>query len=802
MARVPVLPTDPLFPYQWHLLNSGNTPASVAGVDINVIPVWADYTGRGVLVGVMDQGMDDTHPDLIANYRADLAWDLDLNEPGAGVKKDSDKHGVPVAGLISAVANNGLGGVGVAWNSNFTMYRSELDGKEVDEIARAYHMAATKMVESGIDISSHSWGLSFVPQSKWAETFHSTGRHMAEFGRDGRGIVTMFAAGNSRIDGLSANLDPTDSAPWVIVVAASAQNGDIAEYSTPGAPVLISSPGSGFTQAIPRSMVTTDRQGEAGYNTAPGEAGDYEMGFNGTSAATPVAAGVLALMLEANSRLGYRDVQEILAYSAARATFLERDVDQAFNGARDWNGGALLGSHDFGYGNIDAHAAVRLAETWTKQSTVANLVVVPGMISSDGLGESVDGTKDLTAMFLEDHRVEHVLVSVKMELDMSEVDGLKLELLSPSGTVSELIDFSLIDSGGDEDDDEDGEDGDDDILDMMFGSVRHWGESLAGEWTLRLSTGATVLDDFLLEWSIQAHTTGSSASHTQFFTDDYTVFAGLDASRTVVHADHGRDLNAAAVTENVRLDLATGDAWIGETKVILDSGNAFRNLFTGDGDDVLVGNAAVNVLMAGRGNNHVDGGAGVDVARFIGGRYDYQLEQSEGAVAVHSTIPADHGTDLLYNVEILHFQDEVVLASTPQAIGIELFDEAGYLSQNPDVAYAVQTGQFSSGHHHYMYWGAQEGRNPNALFDEAWYLHINGDVAEAVDAGVMTNGFVHYQHWGWAEGRSPAAWMDTGAYLEVNPDVADAGMNPLQHFLLFGLHEGRAIIAHDAYLWL
>ena len=68
-------------------------------------------------------------------------------------------------------------------------------------------------------------------------------------------------------------------------------------------------------------------------------------------------------MLEANPDLGYRDVQEILALSA-------RQIDAGLagwdtNGATNWNGGGHMVSHDFGFGLVDAHAAVRLAETWT-----------------------------------------------------------------------------------------------------------------------------------------------------------------------------------------------------------------------------------------------------------------------------------------------------------------------------------------------------------------------------------------------------------------------------------------------------
>src|SRR5690606_4185452 len=149
--------------------------------------------------------------------------------------------------------------------------------------------------------------------------------------------------------------------------------------------------------------------GELGYNSTPGDAGNYTdlpgTGFNGTSAAAPVAAGVAALILEANPGLGYRDVQEILAYSAVRADLISREdrmheereyfesvsgplpdairdhqpeagalLEHSFNSARDWNGGGHMMSHHYGFGRIDALAAVRLAETWSKTSSLHNII--------------------------------------------------------------------------------------------------------------------------------------------------------------------------------------------------------------------------------------------------------------------------------------------------------------------------------------------------------------------------------------------------------------------------------------------
>src|SRR5690606_9526323 len=103
-SKTPAWPNDPLFPLQWHLLNTGNTPYSVAGYDINVLPVWPDYTGRGRLVVALDDAMDETHPDLTANYRADLAWNQGTQVPTAGGYPWHEQvmHGTAVAGLIAA----------------------------------------------------------------------------------------------------------------------------------------------------------------------------------------------------------------------------------------------------------------------------------------------------------------------------------------------------------------------------------------------------------------------------------------------------------------------------------------------------------------------------------------------------------------------------------------------------------------------------------------------------------------------------------------------------------------------------
>ncbi|MCJ2081855.1 beta strand repeat-containing protein, partial [Methylobacterium sp. J-090] len=123
---------------------------------------------------------------------------------------------------------------------------------------------------------------------------------------------------------------------------------------------------------------------------------------------------------------------------------------------------------------------------------------------------------------------------------------------------------------------------------------------------------------------------------------------------------------------------------------------------------------------------------------------------------------------------------------------IGAFDPAFYLAQNPDVAaVAAEAGAFTLSapdyaFHHYVTYGAGEGRAPNAVFDPGFYLSANPDVAAS-----GLNPLLHYEEYGWREGRDPSPGFDTNAYLEHNPDVAAADIDPLQHYLDFGMKEGR-----------
>ena len=167
------------------------------------------------------------------------------------------------------------------------------------------------------------------------------------------------------------------------MVGGIAQDGFVAPYSNPGANLLVVAPTGEQLGVVADAPWTADVLGNGGFSTnaAPSANGTSFTTFSGTSASAPLVAGVIALMYDANPDLGWRDVREILAasamhvgsgYDAAPNTGQSEKRSWTSNGATDWNGGGHYFSEDYGFGLVDAHAAVRLAETWTEQKTSAN----------------------------------------------------------------------------------------------------------------------------------------------------------------------------------------------------------------------------------------------------------------------------------------------------------------------------------------------------------------------------------------------------------------------------------------------
>lgn len=574
MPAPTLAPTDTHFGLQWHLKNTGAT-GGTAGIDIDVTRIWDDYKGRNIKVGIIDDGFDLTHVDLAANF--DTTSDYDFRRSDATPFYEAgDAHGTTVSGVIGA-DDNGIGMVGVAPDARMVGLRVSFSSDSTLAMFENAMIAARN-----VDVVNNSWGFT----GKFSDNF--TQSYMAimeqavmdavQFGRGGLGTNIVFAAGNGAASGDNVNYHSMQNSSFIISVGAIDKTGKIASFSTQGAAVLVSAPGV--------EIYTTDNTGTAGYLS-----GDY-VGISGTSFAAPIVSGIIALMLEANPNLGYRDVQEILAYSA-------RKIDGGYtdwqtNGATNWNGGGMHFSHAYGFGLVDAHTAVRLAESWGQgQGTFATLdAVTASNLTSITIPDGASFAAS-TITITQDLLVDRV--EIALNISHANASQLDVVLVSPSGTESLLLDNAPVTS----------------LPSFVYTTVANWGESAAGTWTLKVYDRTGGSTGTLLGWALQILGDTSTPDDTYIFTDEFNKTAHV-----ITDTDGGTDtLNAAALSTSVILDLSARTGMIAGQTLSIASTTTLEKVITGDGNDALTGNAANNVFELGRGNDIAFASTGIDILR-------------------------------------------------------------------------------------------------------------------------------------------------------------------------------------------
>lgn len=369
-------PNDPLYAKQWHLDNRDATTGVPLGIDLNVRPAWPVTRGTNIIVAIADGGVTADHPDL-GNTQGAPHFDFFGNRPGEPLSDSSPDHGTACAGIIGATANNNLGVVGVAPEATlaswpiFGMHDFGDGSGPQDVIADDASLAAMfRYDKDKISVQNHSWGSTSTSLTSIDALSDAAIEEATAKGRSGLGVVMVRAGGNEREGFINSNDDGFAADPRAIAVAAVRADGRATSYSSPGANILVGAPSgdpiSDFEEdpAAP-NIVTTDRVGSDGYNTADGTDGDYAVGisgFDGTSAASPQIAGVCALILGANPKLGYRDVQQILLQSSRHYDFADPDVRT--------NGAGFVVSHNVGFGIPDAGLAVELARHWRNRAAL------------------------------------------------------------------------------------------------------------------------------------------------------------------------------------------------------------------------------------------------------------------------------------------------------------------------------------------------------------------------------------------------------------------------------------------------
>lgn len=480
---------DPRLTDQWHLNNTGQG-GGTAGVDANVFPAWNQgVNGSNVQICIVDDGLEKDHPDLSPNFILADSWDFNTgngNDPSPVTGFDT--HGTPCAGVAGAKGNNGIGVSGVAYDANLSGIR--LIAGPVTSATEA--MALTFHLQNN-HIYSNSWGPYDNGTYDAAGTLvHEALREGAFSGRNGLGNIYVWAAGNGRRNEDNTNYDGYVNSIYTIGVGAFADDGIYSYYSEPGASMLLSAPSSGGNSSITTTYIFNG----------------YTNGFGGTSSATPLVAGVVALMLDANPTLGWRDVQHILVESAA--VIDSTDTDWMVNAA-----GHEI-NHNYGFGAVDAAAAVSLANAWENvlpaSSDTLPLLTVNDSIP-DGTGTTVIAYGDSihhTISVDRDLTLEHV--ELKVNFSHSEIGHLRVRLISPSGTESMLSHARFVSTPG--------------LTGWTYMTVRNWGESSAGEWTVLVDDGLSGEQGDLEDIQLILHGTDESCTASDLTIDEAAILAG------------------------------------------------------------------------------------------------------------------------------------------------------------------------------------------------------------------------------------------------------------------------------------
>lgn len=406
-------PNDTRWANLWTMKNTGQTaPGGVpglAGADVNMEDAWAIQQGvsSSMIIGVLDDGVAINHPDLF-NYNSgessvfpdseDLngngwigdrhGWNFVANNANSSPTNAGDNHGTAVAGIAAARGNNSLGVVGSGFGAQ-VLAAKMFEGSAVASVAgissALYYLAGRTANGLGqwnaATVVNHSWGggapsAAITDALTWATTE----------ARGGLGVPQFFASGNSPgLVGNPANLSATN--PGIIVIGGLNNAGQLTSYHARGPLLDVVTPTNEFLQGY-LAVDTTDRLGAEGYNTASDYTGTGAAGFGGTSAASPLAAGIGALAMaraaELSIDLTAADLRKLIRNNTRLAGDAFYDI---FDSGKSFAGG---------YGLMDAGSLLEGIGV-AKLSVTTSLAEVENGSSGWTLDERfVDSTTEFT----------------------------------------------------------------------------------------------------------------------------------------------------------------------------------------------------------------------------------------------------------------------------------------------------------------------------------------------------------------------------------------------------------------------
>lgn len=481
---------------------------------IHVVPVWEQgILGTGVRVRINDSGVQSEHPDF--DNRFDKLGSCNLYEidpfdfqmdPGFAA------HGTFVAGIVGGGANNNECGVGIApevtlsacyafgdesqvleekldwfdvsqnsWGTDGCSDQNlQRDRKLLEECPFEYSIRVCDVCDFSQQITSQCEN---AIVSHCSEFFEEDEKACSDFidlivggrcqfnvlsetdrqgllngitdGRDGKGIIYVFASGNAFGTGDDTNFQGFTNTRFVISVGAVGKDAIHASYSTPGASIFISAPGG--DNGNDSNIITTTLEGGCIDATI------------GTSFACPVVSGVIALVLESNPDLTWRDVQGILAISS-QSVEDQGDDTATTNAAGFWH------SNLYGFGVVDAKSAVNVAKSWELYEREQMLVGESGILDIPLSDDPLMPLKSSISFSLDQDNFIAESVAVFLDVTHFSRGHLEIVLTSPQGTKSVL-------QPGKRPENTQLEEGER----WKLLTVRNWGESPEGDWELSVA---------------------------------------------------------------------------------------------------------------------------------------------------------------------------------------------------------------------------------------------------------------------------------------------------------------------------
>ncbi|EAY18523.1 Clan SB, family S8, subtilisin-like serine peptidase [Trichomonas vaginalis G3] len=414
---------DPEWPISFYANNIGAYGGTI-GEDINVKKAWEKgISGNNVTLVIADDGCYTTHYDFMDRFNNNLNLAFSAPFDDINPQVETDSHGTACLGMAAASSNNYCS-IGVAPNSTIGCHRFGANDASIGNIVKSLTTSL-----NDIDVISFSWGVECDPSSSARCYFYQSHPVVDEAldksvtqGRNGKGRIIVFAAGNEQENGQNSNEYLLNKDRRVISVSASTYKGSAAYYTAPGSNILVNTPSGGDSSFMAGSdytptLFTSSIFGDSSCTNT----------FTGSSASCPQVAGCCALMLQVNKELTWRDVQMILALTSTI-----NDPESIY-----WkkNGAGYLYSHYSGFGRINVDLAVETSKNWKNLPKEKKIFFTKFEKFTSNKFRELPKYVNFTVDSNDIKFIESVVVNF-MENNTTDISLLKIWLISPSKTVS------------------------------------------------------------------------------------------------------------------------------------------------------------------------------------------------------------------------------------------------------------------------------------------------------------------------------------------------------------------------------